>query len=64
MKIPTTASPEVQEAFREVWDALDRITGTQTDFKRVPLQNIGAPIQPFDAATKAYVDDALLGRTS
>jgi len=59
MKIPTTASPEVQEAFREVWDRLDRITGLQTDFKGVALQNIGSPVQPFDAATKDYVDERL-----
>lgn len=64
MKIPATAPPEVQEAFREVWDALDRIQGLNTDFKGVRISNVGSPTQPFDAATKAYVDERVKERVS
>lgn len=61
MKIPATATPDVQDAFREVWAALDRLQGLQTDFKGVKLQNVGTPTGPFDAATKDYVDSRLKG---
>lgn len=64
MKIPATAAPEVQEAFREVWDALERIQGLNTDFKGIRLANVGSPTQPFDAATKAYVDERMKERVS
>ena len=64
MKIPADAPPNIQEAFREVWEAINRVQGLNTDFKGVRLANVGSPTQPFDAATKAYVDDRMKERVS
>ena len=64
MRIPASASPEIQASFREVWEALDRLGGLQTNFKGVPLSNVGSPVQPFDAATKEYVDAQVKARVT
>lgn len=63
-RIPSTAPPEVQDAFRELWDSIDRVTALNTDYKGVVLSNVGSPQQPFDAATKAYVDDLMKERVN
>jgi len=61
-RIPADASPEVQASIRELWEAVDRITGLQVDFKGVELGNIGPPVQPNSAATKQFVLDELRKR--
>lgn len=55
-QIPATASPEVQQAFRELWDAVNRLVGLNTDFQGRRLSGVGDPVQAQDVATKAYVD--------
>lgn len=58
-RIPPDASPAVQEAFRLVWAELEKSKALMTDFSRRRLSNVGDPTQPFDAATKDYVDARL-----
>lgn len=56
MKIPSTASPEVQQAFRELWAAVAQLGGSQNvDLRGRRLINAGPAIAPTDYATLADV---------
>ena len=60
MKIPSTAPPDVQQALREVWQALDRFAGHQdVDMHGRRLINAGQAIDPFDYVTDADLQIAL-----
>lgn len=52
MKIPSTASPEVQQAFREVWAAVDRLGGAlNIDLQGRRITNAGPAVSGDDYAT-------------
>ena len=60
MKVPSTAPPEIQHAFREVWQALDRWDGSRdVDLAGRRLINAGQAIDPFDYVTDADLQTAL-----
>lgn len=39
-----------------MWEAIDRLTGLNTNFQGRRLSKIGKPIQPNDVVSKIYVD--------
>lgn len=57
MKIPATAPPEIQQAFREVWIALDRWNGAQNiDLSGRRIINANAGLDPMDYVTRDDVE--------
>ena len=59
MRIPATAPPEIQDAFREVWAVLDQLSGTNTNFNQRRLSNVGSPVEPFDVVTLDHLNTKL-----
>lgn len=60
MRIPLSASPDVQQGFRELWSALDPwIGGNNIDLAGRRIINAGIAIDPFDYITRWDLDDAL-----
>src|SRR6185295_3208359 len=60
MRIPSTADPDVQSAFREVWKSIDRVQGGQNlDFKGKRIINAGRAVDPADYVTRFDVDQAI-----
>src|SRR3990172_3415735 len=58
MKLPSTAPPEIQEAFREVWRTLDRwTTGPVVDLHGRRIGNACAAVDPFDYVTLGDLED-------
>jgi hypothetical protein len=58
MKIPSGASHEVQQAFREVWQAIERTGGKNIDLKGTRIINAGRAEGDFDYVTKADLQTA------
>lgn len=60
MRIPSTAPPDVQQALRDVWDALDQLLGGKNlDLHGRRIVNAGEPIDGGDYATKRSLTTAL-----
>lgn len=60
MRIPSDASPEVQEAFRQIIDELDRLAGSKNvDFRGRKIQNAGDPVFAKDLVTLGYLERLL-----
>ncbi len=61
MRVPTSADPDVQQAFREIWTALDRLAGSRSvDLHGRRVINAGQTIDPFDYATLDDLRQAML----
>ena len=59
MRIPPSASPDVQQAFRDVWAALDKLTSGAVDMQGRRITNAGNSIQSGDLVTRADLNAAL-----
>lgn len=60
MKIPSTASPEVQQAFRELWAAVERLGGAQNvDLQGRRILNAGPAVSGTDYVTLDDLRSAL-----
>jgi hypothetical protein len=59
MRIPSSAPPDVQEAFREVWSTLDRtaspLGSVNVDLKGKRIINAGSAVDAFDYVTKGEI---------
>ena len=58
MRVPASAPPEIQQAFREVWRKLDLPFGgtIDLDLSGRRIRNAGISIDPFDYVTRYEVD--------
>jgi hypothetical protein len=56
LRIPN-ATPDIESAFKEVWNAIDRLTNQNIDMKSRKIINSGAPVQPYDLMRKCDVDN-------
>jgi hypothetical protein len=60
MKIPPTATPEMQQALREVWDAINRTSGAQNvDMHGRSFLNAGKAVAGPEYVTKLQLDTAI-----
>jgi hypothetical protein len=53
MKVPHDASPEIQQAFREIWSVLDGLTNRNIDLKGKRITNAGQSMAANDYVTSA-----------
>lgn len=56
MRIPASASPDVQGAFRELWTAFNPLLMRNVDFTGRRITNAGDAIEPRDYVTKIQLD--------
>lgn len=56
MNIPQSATPDVQQAFRELWQEVDGLTLRNVDMKGKRLTNAGDAILAQDYVTKAQLE--------
>lgn len=59
MRVPTDATPDVQQAFRDVWAAIDKLTSGNLDLKGRRVINAGQSEGVFDLVTKDELNQAL-----
>jgi hypothetical protein len=60
MRVPPTLPPELQQALRELWSAMDRVMGPRNiDFHGRKLLNAGASVAGREYITRAELDEIL-----
>jgi hypothetical protein len=58
MKIPTQASVEIQNAFKEIWSVLDALSRRDIDLNGRRILNAGQALDPHDLVRKSDVENA------